>query len=143
MKKPYQSLEVNLTNNMRQVIHRILSKSILHSSLIILLAFTTVLSAQGGDPATGKSLFNTNCAACHQLDKKMTGPALRNVEARLADNEGLDREWVYAWIRNSAGVIKSGDAYANKIYNEYGGAAMTAMPQLSDLITPALLRIQA
>tara|TARA_R110000868_G_scaffold173620_1_gene409816 strand:- start:2514 stop:3851 length:1338 start_codon:yes stop_codon:yes gene_type:complete len=132
MKKPYQSLEVNLTNNMRQVIHRILSKSILHSSLIILLAFTTVLSAQGGDPATGKSLFNTNCAACHQLDKKMTGPALRNVEARLADNEGLDREWVYAWIRNSAGVIKSGDAYANKIYNEYGGAAMTAMPQLSD-----------
>ncbi|MGC1205783.1 MAG: c-type cytochrome [Flavobacteriaceae bacterium] len=117
---------------MRQVIHRILSKSILHSSLIILLAFTTVLSAQGGDPATGKSLFNTNCAACHQLDKKMTGPALRNVEARLADNEGLDREWVYAWIRNSAGVIKSGDAYANKIYNEYGGAAMTAMPQLSD-----------
>ena len=132
MKKSYQSLEVNLTNNMRQVIHRILSNNIFRVSLLILLAFTTSLSAQDGDPAKGKSLFNANCAACHQLDKKMTGPALRNVETRLADQEGLDREWLYAWIRNSAGVIKSGDAYANKIYNEFGGAAMTAFPQLSD-----------
>ena len=132
MKKSYQSLEVNLTNNMRQVIHRILSNNIFRVSLLILLVFTTSLSAQDGDPAKGKSLFNANCAACHQLDKKMTGPALRNVETRLADQEGLDREWLYAWIRNSAGVIKSGDAYANKIYNEFGGAAMTAFPQLSD-----------
>ncbi len=132
MKKSYQSLEVNLTNNMRQVIHRILSKNILRFGLIILLAFTTTLSAQEEDPAKGKSLFNANCAACHKLDKKMTGPALRNVETRLAESEGLDREWLYAWIKNSAGVIKSGDAYANKIYNEYGGAAMTAFPQLSN-----------
>ena len=106
MKKSYQSLEVNLTNNMRQVIHRILSNNILRVNLLILLAFTTSLSAQDGDPAKGKSLFNANCAACHQLDKKMTGPALRNVETRLADEQGLDREWIYAWIRNSAGVIK-------------------------------------
>ncbi|WP_345275930.1 c-type cytochrome [Litoribaculum gwangyangense] len=117
---------------MKQVIHRKLSKNFLRLNLIILLAFTSVLSAQEGDSAKGKSLFNANCAACHQLDKKMTGPALRNVEARLAETEGLDRAWLYAWIRNSAGVIKSGDAYANKIYNEYGGAAMTAFPQFSD-----------
>ncbi|MFI1771069.1 cytochrome c3 family protein [Thalassobellus citreus] len=117
---------------MKQVIHRKLSKSILHVGLIILLAFTTSLSAQDGDPAKGKSLFNANCAACHKLDKKMTGPALRHVETRLSDEQGLDREWIYAWIKNSSGVIKSGDAYANKIYNEFGGAAMTAFPQLSN-----------
>ncbi|MFI1744459.1 cytochrome c3 family protein [Thalassobellus sediminis] len=117
---------------MKQVIHRKLSKSIFHVGLIFLLAFTTSLSAQDGDSAKGKSLFNANCAACHKLDKKMTGPALRNVEARLSDEQGLDREWIYAWIKNSSGVIKSGDAYANKIYNEYGGAAMTAFPQLSN-----------
>ncbi|MDU8886659.1 cytochrome c3 family protein [Yeosuana sp. MJ-SS3] len=117
---------------MKQVIHRKLSQSLLRFCLIILLAFSTSLSAQEGDPVKGKSLFNANCAACHQLDKKMTGPALRNVEQRLADDEGLDREWLSAWIRNSAGLIKSGDAYANKIYNEYNGAAMTPMPQLSD-----------
>jgi len=117
---------------MRKVIHRILSKNILSLSLIILFAFSTALSAQGGDPVVGKSLFNANCAACHQLDKKMTGPALRNLEKRLGDEQGLDKAWIYAWIRNSAGIIKSGDAYANKVYNEYGGAAMTAFPQLSD-----------
>ena len=117
---------------MRKVIHRRLSRSFLSLGLIVLVAFTTSLSAQEGDPAKGKSLFNANCAACHQLDKKMTGPALRNVEARLSEQEGLDREWLYAWIRNSSGLIKSGDAYANKVYNEYGGAAMTAFPQLSD-----------
>lgn len=132
MKKSYQSLEDNLTNNMRQVIHRKLSPNFFRLSLVLLLAFTSVLSAQEGDPAKGKALFNANCAACHKLDKKMTGPALRNVEARLSEDEGLDRAWIYAWIRNSAGLIKSGDAYANKIYNEFGGAAMTAFPQLSD-----------
>ncbi len=117
---------------MRQVIHCKLSTDLLCLGLIILLAFSTSLSAQEGDPATGKTLFNANCAACHQLDKKMTGPALRDVEARLANDQGLDKAWIYAWIRNSAGVIKSGDAYGNKIFNEYGGTAMTAFPQLSD-----------
>ncbi|TXE06407.1 c-type cytochrome [Seonamhaeicola algicola] len=117
---------------MKQVIHRKLGSNLLRLGLIILLAFTTSLSAQEGDPAKGKSLFNTNCAACHHLDKKMTGPALRHVEKRLADEQGLGREWIYAWIRNSSGVIKSGDAYANKVYNDFGGAAMTAFPQLSD-----------
>ncbi len=117
---------------MRKVIHRKLSINFLRLGLVFLLAFTTTLSAQEGDPAKGKALFNANCAACHKLDKKMTGPALRHVEARLSEEQGLDRDWVYAWIRNSAGMIKSGDAYANRIYNEYGGAAMTAFPQLSD-----------
>ncbi|MBU2940084.1 c-type cytochrome [Lacinutrix sp. C3R15] len=117
---------------MKQVIHRKLSATIFRLSLVILLTFSMTLSAQEGDPAKGKSLFNANCAACHKLDKKMTGPALRNVEQRLSDDEGLDRDWLSAWIRNSSGVIKSGDAYANKIYNEFGGAAMTAFPQLSD-----------
>ena len=132
MKKSYQSLEVNLTNNMQQVIYRKIASKILHLGFIILLTFSTTLNAQEGDPAKGKSLFNANCAACHQLDKKMTGPALRNVEARLSDEQGLDRVWLSAWIRNSAGMIKSGDAYANKIYNDFSGAAMTPMPQLSD-----------
>ncbi|MCP4803401.1 MAG: c-type cytochrome [Bacteroidetes bacterium] len=99
---------------------------------VFLLALSLSLFAQDGDPTKGKSLFNTNCAACHNLDKKMTGPALRGVEARLANDEGLDRNWLNSWIRNSSALIKSGDAYANKIYAEYNGAAMTAFPQFSD-----------
>ncbi|WP_108424922.1 cytochrome c3 family protein [Flagellimonas amoyensis] len=91
-----------------------------------------VAADTGGDAAKGKQLFNQNCAACHALDRKMTGPALANVETRLADDAGLDREWLYAWVKNSPGVIASGDAYANKIYAEYNQAAMTPFPTLSN-----------
>lgn len=86
----------------------------------------------GGDAVKGKQLFNQNCAACHALDRKMTGPALANVEQRLAEEEGLDKEWLYSWIKNSPGMIASGDAYANKIYAEYNQAAMTPFPTLSN-----------
>ena len=106
--------------------------SLTHLWLIFSLFFSSFTHAQDDDPIKGKALFNANCAACHQLDKKMTGPALRNVETRLYEDEGLDREWLYAWIRNSSALIKSGDDYANRIYNEYNGAAMTAYPQFSD-----------
>jgi cytochrome c551/c552 len=95
-------------------------------------AATTEVAAGAGDAKNGKALFNQNCAACHALNRKMTGPALENVESRLSEDEGLGKEWLYAWIKNSPGVIKSGDAYANKIYAEYNQAAMTAFPTLSD-----------
>ncbi|MBT8244972.1 MAG: c-type cytochrome [Winogradskyella sp.] len=117
---------------MKHVIYRNLTSSILRLGFILLLTFSTTVLAQEGDPANGKSLFNAQCAACHKLDKKMTGPALRNVEARLYEDEGLDREWLNSWIRNSAALIKSGDAYANKIWNEYNQTAMNAFPLLSD-----------
>ncbi|MBO9582819.1 MAG: cytochrome c [Flavobacterium sp.] len=29
----------------------------------------------------GKEIFNSNCAACHKLDAKSTGPALRGVDS--------------------------------------------------------------
>ena len=78
-----------------------------------------------GDPVAGKALFNSNCAACHKLDAKMTGPALRNVIAKH------DIQWIYKWIYNSSAMIKSGDAEAVKIWDEYKPTVMTAFPQLS------------
>lgn len=117
---------------MKHVIYRNLTSSILRLGFILLLTFSTTILAQEGDPANGKSLFNSQCAACHKLDKKMTGPALRNVEARLYEEEGLDREWLNKWIRNSSALIKAGDTYANKIWNEYNQTAMNAFPTLSD-----------
>ncbi|MEJ2163402.1 MAG: cytochrome c, partial [Robiginitalea sp.] len=85
-----------------------------------------------GDPVKGKQLFNQNCAACHALNRKMTGPALANVASRLIEEEGLDCEWISSWIKNSSGMISSGDSYSNRIYEEYNQAAMTAFPTLSD-----------
>ena len=131
MKKSYQRLEDNSNYNMKQVKYRKKSLRLLVSGLLFFLITSVSLSAQDGDPVTGKALFNTNCAACHSLDKKMVGPALRHVETRLSEDKGLDREWLNSWIRNSSGLIKSGDAYANAIYNEYSGAAMTALGKIN------------
>lgn len=83
-------------------------------------------AAGGGDAAAGKALFNTHCAACHKMDAKATGPALRGVAAKY------DREWLQKWIRNSSDMVKSGDAKAVAIFKEYNGAVMTPFPQLSD-----------
>jgi mono/diheme cytochrome c family protein len=83
-------------------------------------------TSQSADPVKGKELFNANCAACHKLDKKATGPALRGVGAKY------DAAWLHKWVRNSSALIKSGDAQAVKVYEEYNKAVMTAFPQLSD-----------
>ena len=90
-------------------------------------AATAAAPATGsGDPVKGKELFNTNCAACHKLDAKMTGPALRGV------GDKYDKAWLYKWIKNSSDLIKSGDANAVKVYEEFAKANMTAFPQLSN-----------
>jgi mono/diheme cytochrome c family protein len=81
---------------------------------------------QGGDPVKGKESFNTNCAACHKLDAKATGPALRGVGAKY------DKAWLYKWIHNSGDLIKSGDAQAVKVFEENNKVPMTAFPQLSE-----------
>jgi len=78
-----------------------------------------------GDPAKGKELFNTLCAACHKLDARSTGPALRGV----ADKH--DRAWIYKWVANSSAMIKSGDPEAVKLFAENNNAVMTPFPQLS------------
>lgn len=89
-------------------------------------ATVAVPPASGADPVKGKELFNANCAACHKLDAKMTGPALRGVAQKY------DMAWLYKWIHNSQEMIKSGDAQAVKISTEYNGSVMTAFPQLSE-----------
>ncbi|ENA1804328.1 c-type cytochrome [Flavobacterium psychrophilum] len=86
----------------------------------------TTAPAAGGDAVQGKALFNSNCAACHKLDAKMTGPALRGVTAKH------DKKWFYGWIKNSSALIASGDADAVKVFNENNKAVMTAFPQLSN-----------
>jgi mono/diheme cytochrome c family protein len=132
MKKSYQSLEDNSTYYRKRVINKKFNQKILLLSFVLSLIFSFTINAQEGDPVKGKSLFNTNCAACHTLDRPLTGPALRNVQARLEDEEGLDLDWISGWIRNSSAMIKDGDVYGNKIFAEYNGTAMTPMPQLTD-----------
>lgn len=96
--------------------------------LLFLISLLTSFSAFAQDDAAiqaGKKLFNANCAACHKLNKRAVGPALKGVSAKY------DKEWLYSWIKNSTAMVKSGDAQAVAIYEEYNGSVMTSFPQLS------------
>ena len=98
-------------------------------TFIILLSVITTHQAAAQDDAAiqaGKKLFNANCAACHKLNKRAVGPALKGVSAKYA------KEWLYSWIKNSTAMVKSGDAQAVAIYEEYNGSVMTSFPQLSN-----------
>ena len=95
-------------------------------TIVLALAFTLPTVAQEPDIDKGKSLFNMNCAACHKLNKRAVGPALAGVSQKY------EKDWLYAWIKNSMAMVKSGDPQAVAIYEEYNKSVMTAFPQLSN-----------
>ncbi|MBL7811454.1 MAG: c-type cytochrome [Bacteroidetes bacterium] len=94
-----------------------------------ILAITLSLGAETkGNADEGKKIYEANnCGSCHNLDKKVVGPALRGVGKRR------DIAWLTKWIRNNQALIKSGDADANALLKEYGGAQMSTFEN----ITPA------
>ena len=99
--------------------------SSIRASILVLVLISQFLSAQDPDIVLGKKLFNANCAACHKVNKKAVGPALKGASAKY------EKEWLYSWIKNSSALIKSGDDQAVAIWEEYNKSAMTAFPQLS------------
>ncbi|HEY1040807.1 MAG TPA: c-type cytochrome [Bacteroidia bacterium] len=96
-----------------------ISRSALH--LLMGLVFAGFIFSGKAVAADGKALFKANCAVCHSMcDQKLTGPGLKGVADRVPKGA-----WLHDWIKNNEKVTKSGDAYANKIVKENGGASMT------------------
>ena len=74
----------------------------------------------------GMALYKANCTACHAIDRKVVGPALGGVWDRWESEAKI-----VALVQNSSKLIASGDAYANKVFNENNKSVMTAFPQLT------------
>jgi mono/diheme cytochrome c family protein len=117
-RKLYLSLALMLTLSLTSIAQE--------AAAVAPIATETPAATSGGDPVKGKELFNTNCAACHKLDAKSTGPMLRGISAKH------EMPWLYKWIKNSSEMIKSGDAAAVKLFEENNKSVMTAFPQLSN-----------
>ena len=122
----------NLYSNYREVFLGFI-KPLFFFFVFIATSYNFIISAQEITSAdnnaavqAGKKLFNANCAACHKLNKRAVGPALKGV------SEKYDREWLYSWIKNSTAMVKSGDPQAVAVYEEYNGSVMTSFPQLSN-----------
>ncbi|MCF8371695.1 MAG: cytochrome c [Bacteroidales bacterium] len=62
----------------------------------------------------GKALFEKSCVACHTIGGGRTvGPDLLGV------NQKRDKTWLISFIKSSQGFIKSGDADAMALFNEF------------------------
>lgn len=109
-------------------------RSIVRNILSLLIFGSLLMSPLANKAQDGKQLFNQKCASCHAIDKKLVGPALKGVEDRWPEKAQL-----YAWIRNSAAVVKSGYPRAVEVYNEYNKVQMTAFPELKDADIDAIL----
>src|SRR5688500_9844383 len=110
-----------------------ISSSCKFFSLVFVFAFLNFTSTaqENSTEATtinaDEGLFNANCKACHAVKRKLVGPALAGVEGRAPSIQ-----WIKDFVHNSSAVIKSGDEYAVKLYNEYNKTQMTAFTSLKD-----------
>lgn len=94
---------------------------------LLAVVFTVFTISSKIHAQDGEKLFKQNCAVCHtsHTDQKLTGPGLKGVFDRIQSGSLSKEAWLTKWIINNEKLIKSGDAYANKIYGENGKAAMT------------------
>ncbi|NAY91869.1 c-type cytochrome [Muricauda sp. JGD-17] len=67
--------------------------------------------------ARGEATFNAICVACHMVDQRMIGPAMKGVYERRSP------EWVMNMILNPDGMLKE-DPIAKALLKEYNNAIM-------------------
>ena len=100
------------------------------------LVFTNPPAARAQQDAA--TYFKQNCAACHTIGGgKLLGPDLKGV------TKAKGHEWLEKWLQNPQAVIDSGDAYALKLKDEYGGIVMPAVPGMTPQIAESLLNFIA
>lgn len=74
----------------------------------------------------GKQIFQDQCKTCHSINFEKDAPALGSVSKRLP------YPWLKNFIHNSQKVIRSGDHYANDLYNQFDDKVMVSMEFLTD-----------
>ncbi|MGE0637800.1 MAG: cytochrome c3 family protein [Bacteroidia bacterium] len=120
--------------NVKCLMHTKLTKVFFPLFFLFFLTFSFTAKA-----VDGEKLFKQNCSACHRLDdKKLTGPGLKGVFDRVPQPA---EEWLYKWIKNNEELRKSGDAYANKVYNDFGKVPMSSFAHLSDEELKAIIAV--
>lgn len=85
---------------------------------------------------TGKALFRTNCARCHniRMERPLTGPGLYKVRERVPPGN-----WIYDYIRNNQALIAAGDPYAIAIYTKNYRLQMDPFPNLTNADIDSIL----
>jgi len=104
------------------------------SVLFLSLFVISIVNISAQDAAAGKAIFTGKCASCHNIFKKMTGPALMGLEER---GKWADHKELLAWINNPAAYMAK-DPYTQGLKAEYGsmmtGFADVTQKDVEDLV---------
>lgn len=65
-----------------------------------------------------KKLFKGHCAACHKVDRDMSGPALSGLFGRVPKPE---LEWLYLFMRADDSLFRAGHPYMIELHQRSGG----------------------
>ena len=74
----------------------------------------------------GKSIFISRCAACHNINKTLTGPALAGVDQRRSI------DWIINFVHSSQTMVKNGDKDAVALFNQFNHIPMPDHNDLTD-----------
>jgi len=94
------------------------------SSILFFLVFA--VNFVFADVAEGEKLFKANCTSCHAINEKIVGPALKDAHKRRKE------DWLLKWIKNSPGMIQSGDPIAVQLFNDNNKIPMLPFLSLKD-----------
>lgn len=95
-------------------------------STFFIFVFTLITSLVNAAPPVeeGKAIFAARCAACHNVNKTITGPALAGIDERRT------MDWIVKFIGSSQSLIKSGDKDAIAVFEKFN---KIPMPDHADL----------
>ncbi|MBI5857714.1 MAG: c-type cytochrome [Sphingobacteriales bacterium] len=98
----------------------------LSAAALVIFAFSSGrVSAQ--DLAAGEGTFKQLCAACHRIGGgPLVGPDLANITQRRP------HDWILKFVKSSQSVVKSGDKYADSLFQAFNKVVMPDQPTLTD-----------
>jgi hypothetical protein len=91
----------------------------MNDSLNDLPRYRAVANAINADfsPIEGKNLVKANCSSCHRYEKRMVGPALKDLDKRIPNVEN----WLLGFLGKPDSLIQANDPYLLELYQSYAG----------------------
>jgi mono/diheme cytochrome c family protein len=103
-----------------KTLETIMTKKIILVITILSIALSTLAAPPSEE---GKTIFAARCAACHNVNKVLVGPALGGVDQRRPI------DWIVKFVHSSQTVVKSGYPYAVALFTKF----KVVMPDHPDL----------
>ena len=103
------------------------------STISLILLITANVCAQQ-NIEEGKSIFTSRCSSCHNIDRRVVGPALKGVAERR------EKKWIIDFVHSSQTMVHAGDPDAVALFEKFN---KTIMPDHKDLTDDQISNIIA